>query len=74
MELPKDCKLVHVVKSRDIKTICGMILKDILKYKWMHPIEAYKKELTVHNKKDMPTCPDCIKMLQLYKIEIIKEY
>lgn len=65
-----DIKFVHVVKRGQLKTLCSMSTENILKYKWMHPIESYKKKLIVHKELDMPTCPDCIKILKLYEIKI----
>lgn len=69
-----DLKLVHVVKKGNTKTLCFKNTEDVLKYKWMHPIEAYRKKLIVHNKKDMPTCPNCVEILKLMKIEIEENY
>lgn len=65
-----DLKFVHIIKTRETETLCFKDMENVKKFKWLHPIEAYKHKLIVHNELDMPTCPNCIKILKLMKIEI----
>jgi len=68
-------KLVHIIEKSNTITICNKSIKEeYLHYKWMHPFEAFKKKLIIHNEKDMPTCPLCLNIVMLGRIEIIKEY
>jgi len=72
----KDNKVVHIAKSRDIKTLCSKDISEIRhhRYKWMHPYEAIKHKLIINNEKDMPTCPYCLHILDLMNINIEKNY
>jgi len=70
--MPKD-NIVHIVKRGSNYTLCR---EDAWtkKFKWVNIIEHANRRLIIHNKLEMPTCSQCLKILEELEIEIVKTY